>query len=95
MSNTLIIKSALSIAQWIKSSLDNAAVDKHNLWFSSITPLPIWVEKNGIPVSLTKSVNAFPILVLFAPAPINNNGLLHFQSFLLHQRLHLFQLLDI
>ncbi|MFW3405165.1 hypothetical protein [Aliarcobacter butzleri] len=23
----------------------------------------------------TKSVSAFPILVLFAPAPINNNGL--------------------
>ncbi len=66
---TLTMQSAFSTARWTKSPSESVALPIHSGCSSSITPLPIWVVKNGIPVLSTNSRNIRAEVLRLAPAP--------------------------
>ena len=72
----LMMQSALSMARCTKSWSDSAAVPSHSGWVSSITPLPIWVLKNGMPSLSMNAASMREVVLRFAPAPTMSNGCL-------------------
>ena len=77
---TLTMQSDASTARWTKSPADKAAQPRNFGWRSSITPLPNWVVRNGMPVFSINCSSILPVIVRLAPAPITSTGDLAFSS---------------
>jgi hypothetical protein len=69
-----MIRSAAPMARCTKSPAESAAQPMNLSLVSSTTPLPSWVETNGMPVFSMNWLSIRLVMVRLAPAPITRIG---------------------